>query len=1697
MGSVKTNFGHLENASGIISVIKASLMLKRGLILPNTHFEKANDAVPLSDGKMKVPTALRPWPKSKRFASINNFGFGGSNGHVVLERPPFSLRDLPHGCEGTGVSRLFVLSANDESAAKRSSSRLGVFLEQHPEIFQKRLIQDIAYTLGERRTHLPWRIAIPASSCNELTSLLNSAEAMPKRVSVDPKVAFVYTGQGAQWPQMGRELMSSHPVFADTLTAASNHLLGLGADFSLLEEISRSKEESNINKAHISQPVCTAVQLGITDLLSSWGLKPTVVTGHSSGEIAAAYATGAITLENAMAAAYYRGQVASNIKVKFPKLRGSMLAVGAGPREANDVIKALDLNGVTVACENSPNSITASGDDAALDMLANELNARGTFNRKLHVDVAYHSAHMKLVEDDYMATIKDINPKDVDGVQFYSSLLGSKLDTTLSLGPSYWVENLTKPVRFSSALRNLYLDTKPDAVVEIGPHAALKGPITQILKGISPQAASDVKYFSALFRNQHATATALKLAGSLFCHGHVLDFAAVNQTHADGQKPGLISDFYPYSWSEHKYWHESRISKQHRLKPFARHDLLGTLEDNYSDVEPTWRNVLSSDDVPWLRDHRMQSLTTFPLVGYICMAVEAASQRARLRGMPTDEIAGVRLREIHASKALILDDGVQYETHVSLRAQPAGTRSYSNDWDEFRISSWTATRGWQEHCRGLIGIKKQRAANPVNDRKLQSAIARRKNAEGLAGDQLSLDDFYAELDSRGANYSSVFKHQSHGNLRVQDQYATGNVAVPDTASAMPHSYETPSILPPAFADLFVQLTFGILGAGRGKMGSLFMPSAIQEAEISCMLPNQPGSQVQVVAHGSPDFANPGPVDFAIDAWHGAETEPVFKFAGFKMTPVNNDSENEQVPRSLCYDLQWEPLGQAKGHSGQQNGVNCNGDHLEVSLCQDTKVNGCNGDLPSHKTPTVNGNHVNGSDAGTLEHIEGKDALTNGHAGNITTIAELKEEEVNVLDTRRVSNGAKPQINGRHCQVNGVNGHVATTSTTTEQRKAAVTLITDKDESDPVVFALVNLIAIQSGSKPSVSPFSSLTASPSTQYICLSELDGRLLHGMKAETFDRVKKVLTTCSSILWITSGAYHSACHPEKNIIQGLLRTVRSELNIQAATLDLDAKSQLNPYDRALLIFHAIQASCTSPEGESPTDYEFAEENGRLVVPRIVEQEKMNLDIFRETQPSAPYLQDFHQAGRRLKIAVGTYGALDSLYWKDTPEQVLAADEVEIQVAYTGVNFKDVVIAMGQVSSPYLGVECSGTIARVGSNVTHLKAGDRVCAMSQGAYGTYAQCPATSAAVIPEDMPFEVAASIPVVYSTAYYSLVELARMESGESVLIHAASGGVGQAAIQLAQMIGAEIYATVGSAEKKQLLTEEYGIPEHRIFYSRDTDFGPGIREATGGKGVDVVLNSLAGDLLRESWASLASFGRFIEIGKRDITSNTRLEMAKFEQNCTFSSVDLTLVAAERPRIMSRVLTAVMLLLANKTIKPIGPISTVGIGEVETALRNLQSGKNSGKVVVNHLVNQQVKVCTERYDGMGSVVLTLVLQATHPPATTKLQGDVTYLIIGGTGGIGRSIAKRMVDRGARHVVLLSRSGKTTAELEQLISNSRVVGASVYVEPCDVADEASVAALVSRIQSTLPPIKGLIHAAMVLRVGHRCLRHTYSGQC
>ncbi|KAL8339056.1 hypothetical protein RB598_007393 [Gaeumannomyces tritici] len=1683
VGSVKTNVGHLEGASGIVSMIKSAMMLERGYLLPNHDFRDGNREIPFDEWGVRVPSRVMPWPRGMKYASINSFGFGGGNAHAVLAAPPRQAK--PVAAAGGAAAaftpggyvepkRVFVVSAHSKAALAEQMRSVTVYLERRPVAFQGSLLSDMAYTLGQRRSFLPYKFFAVGSEGNGLIStFVHDAPSSPVRSTRPPRLGFVFTGQGAQWHAMGRELIAAYPVFKGSLERFDACLARLGARFSLLEELTdRDAKTSRISEAELSQPGCTAVQLALVDLLRAWGVRPDAVVGHSSGEIGAAYAAGALTHDECAAVAYLRGQSVLQLKAAYPDLRGGMLAVGAGPDEVRRLIKTLkqdDDEGhrrrVTVACVNSPGSVTASGDAAAVEELQAKAEEAQLFNRRVRVETAYHSHHMELVAGWYGASVGELYPmagndNDDDGheVEFYSSLRGDKLVSLAELDTSYWVQNLTQPVLFSQAVTRMCTPEpgrdKMDVLVEIGPHAALEGPVKQILKAVE-SLPKKPQYLASLVRNKDAVDTALNLAGSLFVHGAAVDFGAVNFPVPPPKAAKVLSDMPKYAW-DHKtrYWWETRLSRAHLHRRFPRNDVLGSMADWSNDVEPTWRSILRADDVPWVRGHAMQGMTVFPMACYLSMAIEAAAQRAAvaagLGAAQEAEEGGLVgkfiFRDVTISRPLIVQEGVDSETNITLRPNPEGTRESSAVWDEFRIFSWNKEREWIEHCRGLIRVEHNKPGavtsaaaassqtNTVHDASADAAAlleARRRRVLDACTEAVRADRLYGELEAVTARYGAQFR--SMENCAGGDTACVADVVMPDTAKVMPKGHEAPLHIHPALLDQFTHAAWVILGAGRGKLPALYMPRFFKGLTVSAdvrRLAGRPGDRIRVYGEGNPNFANPGSTKISMFATTMDGQQELISMEGLVIDPIfDGDAAVAEAvgARELCFKESWEPLYPEIAGSSPSS-------ELQVS----NGVNGTNG---------TNGVHEEATDIATAPRPRATREITD----SVMIVATQQQQDAEGLAT-----ALKSKLLASHTS----------------------------DRAPPDI----HLSSLEAA------PADPTADSPYAAKVCvvLVELDGEpLLAGLDAGAFARVQRLILSAKGILWVVRGAHSDATDPRLGMILGLARTVRSETGMKFATLDLDGEGEGAPSlsssssavarDAGFVaeVASHVFGKPTTPDNENDDaaastggdpDMEFQERRGLLSVCRVADDVDLDAFVEQHTNPATPpFAQPFGQPGRPLRLAVGTKGALDTLHFVDDDKACLplGPDEIQIEIKVTSMNFKDIMVSMGEVPSPYLGVECAGLVSAVGSSVGDFKVGDRVCASSEGAYSTYTRCRSTSAARVPDDMTLEAAATVPVVFSTAYYGLFDVGRLRRGESVLIHAAAGGVGQAAVMLARMIGAEVYATVGSAAKKDFLTSTYGVPEDHIFYSRDVSFAEAVRRATGGRGVDVVLNSLAGDALRETWECLACFGRFVEIGKRSILANASLGMAVFDKNASFSSIDLTLVASEKPRTMRRLLDDVFKLLSYGAIRPISPTTAFSISEVEAAFRTLQAGKVHGKILVTAAPDDMVKATysTKAFEKL-------------------LRPDATYIVVGGTGGIGRSIARWMTQKGARHITLVSRSAKVAPKVAQLIDEARSEhGARIVVSQCDVSLAADVEKMIAELAAAqMPAVKGVIHSAMIL---------------
>ena len=806
---------------------------------------------------------------------------------------------------------LYVFSANDRESLERHISLIVEYAKDRPATLYPQLLRSLALTLGQRRSILAWKLAVPALTSDQLIYNLKDKALAPFKSEEVPKIGFIFTGQGSQWPTMGQSLYHTYPAYALTIREADRILTGLGASWSLINELEKVQESSIINDAHISQPACTALQIALVDLLSSWAIKPLTVTGHSSGEIAAAYAAGILDLEACMAIAYYRGVVAKILKEDFKQISGGMLAVGANEEDTQALIDASAHDQVTIGCVNSPQSMTVSGDAGMISQVKRLADDRSIWNRILKVDVAYHSHHMSLVADKYRKLLGDVIPSSHSTAEFHSSLKGARV-APATLTTSYWVENLTSPVLFQQATQSLcggnggVAKNNVDVLIEIGPHSALQGPVRQILQS-SKGSSRKIQFMSSLVRNEDSVSTMLLLAARLFTNGCRMQLGRIN--FPEGEMPKILTDLPTYQWNHGKgYWFEGRTDQELQKYSSKRHDLLGYRVPDCSVLEPQWRNVLTTDDVPWLRDHKVQDLTVFPLTGYLCMVMEACQQKASWIGAKFDSI---RFREISIHQALAVPDSTPVELRLSLTPFHEGPRSSSDRWSQFRVFSWSPGRSWLEHCRGLVESRISDVANPIEGEiviqsRLQSYAEELSRQKSLCIHPVEAEEIYQAVADSDFEYGPMF--------RQMEQVLSGppgvvhNVIVPDSSACMPVNYESEYAIHPITLDATFHGGAALLLEKGLLRQNPWMPIAIREMTVSLGLPNRPGTVFEVFTRveESDTFSRRQVFDMDAKDVRDPSSGCGISIKGLVEVPVQQSQTSPSVGRARCLRTQWEP-----------------------------------------------------------------------------------------------------------------------------------------------------------------------------------------------------------------------------------------------------------------------------------------------------------------------------------------------------------------------------------------------------------------------------------------------------------------------------------------------------------------------------------------------------------------------------------------------------------------------------------------------------------------------------------------------------------------------------------------------------------------------------------------------------------------------
>lgn len=467
------------------------------------------------------------------------------------------------------------------------------------------------------------------------------------------------------------------------------------------------------------------------------------------------------------------------------------------------------------------------------------------------------------------------------------------------------------------------------------------------------------------------------------------------------------------------------------------------------------------------------------------------------------------------------------------------------------------------------------------------------------------------------------------------------------------------------------------------------------------------------------------------------------------------------------------------------------------------------------------------------------------------------------------------------------------------------------------------------------------------FVFLPEVERPFTYELSASSLSWLQTLTSSAQYLLWVAWTETPGPISSKVSMSAGLTRVLRSE----RTSLSLVSFVYEGPSRPAEQWSESILKVLEATEGQTleHRETELVERNGVVEIGRIVENNQINTELHDRT--AAHFRHQELQSSPPLVSSIGTPGLLDTIQFVEDTAHMgeLQANEIEVQVRAVGINFRDVLLALGRVDEDTPGCECAGVIARTGSECESFKPGDKVCAAVMGCMRTSVRCDSRLAAHIPAGLSFEEAAALPIAGVTAYQALGDLARLQKGEAVLIHSGAGGTGQMVIQLAQRLGAEVYTTVGSEKKRDLLSRLYEIPDDHIFNSRDSRFASGILRVTSNRGVDVVVNSLSGESLQASWETIASFGRFIEIGKADIQSNSKLPMRFFGKNVSFSALAIDHVITSRPDRLQKSLLAVMNMAERGLLRPSYPLTSFPASKVEDAFRLMQSGKNTGKIVL----------------------------------------------------------------------------------------------------------------------------------------------------
>lgn len=890
IGSVKSNIGHLEATAGVAGLIKTALALKHRQIPPNLHFQTPNPQIPFADLNLQVPTTLLPWPDpgtGRRFASVNSFGFGGANANVVLEEAPEANGTETADQKSDEGLYLLPISARSPEALTAMAVAYRTFLQETAIP-----LPDICYSTALHRGQHAYRAAFVATSKATLLEQIDAlitGDAGPTvavgQTGIEPvRLAFVYAGMGTQWWAMGRQLWQEEPIFRDALLEVDRLLQPL-AGWSLVEALLADEATSRINQTSVAQPAIFGVQVGLTALWRAWGVEPTAIVGHSVGEIAAAYAAGALSLADAVQVIYHRSRLQQTTAGT-----GTMLAVGLSAAAVTPYLADYQAV-VSVGAINSPTSVTLAGDEVALQAIAAQLSAQQIFNRFLQVEVPYHSPQMDPIRDELIAALAGLTPRAAT-TPLYSTVTGQLIDGAALTG-TYWWQNVREPVRFADAIAGLHHDGTTQ-FLEVSPHPVLVRSIQECLKAATGVAAASTTVLTSLRREQPERATLFGTLGQLYTIGYPLAWSQIVQ--------GRFVRLPAYPWQREHYWLETTESLQDRLEEAAHqttirrrastHPLLGG-QLNLAPAIRVWEGALDRKNLAYLDDHRVQNSIIYPGAGYLEMALAVAAQtqgmsqieqivfhKALPLAAPTAPAAAPRLQVILAGDSI----DIYSQAQIPLEDAEATNTATADE---------QAQAGWLHHASSKLSQPSTTAA--AVETNLETVRA------GL-GQPNPQDECYAQFRALGLTYGPAF--QAINQMWHSATEALAEIHLPAPIATTQAAYQ----LHPVLLDNCLQTFLGILLSDETPQDqrTIFLPVQIDRLTINQHVQADGGLYCHAQLTERSDHRLTGDLNL-----YDAQGHLLVTLQGLHCQAVAlpTPAASEQQQASLLYTVEWHPTAQ--------------------------------------------------------------------------------------------------------------------------------------------------------------------------------------------------------------------------------------------------------------------------------------------------------------------------------------------------------------------------------------------------------------------------------------------------------------------------------------------------------------------------------------------------------------------------------------------------------------------------------------------------------------------------------------------------------------------------------------------------------------------------------------------------------------------